>query len=244
MFFSCKQKQSADGVAKPDDNRFTPVVLTQTGDFDEPMNFEVLKDGRVYVNERKGVLKVYDPITKMVKVVGTIPVNTKYTSAEGVVTEAEEGFIGFTLDPNFDENSYAYFFYAHPTEKKDVLSRWEIKNDKLVQGSEKVLLEISTQREICCHPGGGMTWDKDKDLYITVGNNTGNVADKSQTDERPNRSSWDDQRGSGNTNDLRGKILRIHPEKDGTYSIPDGNLFAKGTAKTRPEIYVISDRNP
>lgn len=244
MFFSCKQKQSADNTAKPDDNRFTPVVLTQTGDFDEPMNFEVTKDGRVFVNERKGVLKVYDPITKTVKVVGTIPVNTKYTSAEGVVTEAEEGFMGFTLDPDFDQNNYAYLFYAHPTEKKDVLSRWEIKDDKLVQGSEKVLLEFSTQREVCCHTGGGMTWDKEKDLYITIGNNTGNVADKSQTDERPNRTSWDDQRGSGNTNDLRGKILRIHPEKDGGYSIPDGNLFPKGTPKTRAEIYVMGDRNP
>ena len=244
LIFSCKQKGSSADTKKPDDNRFTPVVLTQTGDFDEPMNFEVTKDGRVFINERKGVLKMYDPITKSVKVVGTIPVNTKYTSAAGVVTEAEEGFIGFTLDPKFEENNYAYLFYAHPTEKKDVLSRWEIKDDKLVQGSEKVLLEIPTQREVCCHTGGGMTWDKDQDLYITIGNNTGNVADKSQTDERPGRSSWDDQRGSGNTNDLRGKILRIHPEKDGTYSIPNGNLFPKGTAKSRPEIYVMGDRNP
>ncbi|MEP7129195.1 MAG: PQQ-dependent sugar dehydrogenase, partial [Chitinophagales bacterium] len=119
-----------------------------------------------------------------------------------------------------------------------------IKDDKLVQGSEKVLLEIPTQREVCCHTGGGMTWDAQGNLYLTVGNNTGNVADKSQTDERPGRSSWDDQRGSGNTNDLRGKILRIHPEANGTYTIPEGNLFPKGMAKTRPEIFVMGDRNP
>jgi cytochrome c len=245
LLFSCSQKEvSVADTKKPDDNRFTPVVLTQPGDFDEPMNFEVLKDGRVYINERKGALKLYDPITKTVKLVANIPVNTKYTSAQGVVTEAEEGFIGFTIDPKFDENHWAYLFYAHPAEKKDVLSRWELRDDKLIQGSEKVLLEIPTQREVCCHTGGGMTWDAKGNLYLTVGNNTGNVADKSQTDERPARSSWDDQRGSGNTNDLRGKILRIHPEADGTYSIPDGNLFPKGTAKTRPEIYVMGDRNP
>lgn len=243
QFLSCSGKKAAD-TRKPDDNRFTPVVLTQTGDFDEPMNFEVLKDGRVYINERKGTLKVFNPLTKTVSLVGSIPVNTKYTSAAGVVTEAEEGFIGFTVDPDFENNHWAYLFYAHPTEKKDVLSRWEIKDDKLIAGSEKVLLEIPTQREICCHTGGGITWDKNQDLFLTVGNNTGNVADKSQTDERPGRSSWDDQRGSGNTNDLRGKILRIHPEKDGTYTIPEGNLFAKGTSKTRPEIYVMGDRNP
>jgi cytochrome c len=242
---ACKQNGTSEAdTKKPDENRFTPVVLTQTGDFDEPLNFEVLKDGRVYVNERKGAIKLFDPITKVVKLVANVPVNTKYTSAQGVVTEAEEGLIGFTIDPNFDQNHWAYLFYAHPTEKKDVLGRWELKDDKLVPGSEKVLLEIPTQREVCCHTGGGMTWDTDANLFLVVGNNTGNVADKSQTDERPGRSSWDDQRGSGNTNDLRGKILRIHPEANGTYTIPNGNLFAKGTAKTRPEIYVMGDRNP
>ena len=241
-FTSCNFKQGDD--KKPDDNRFTPVVLTAEGDFDEPMNFEVMKDGKVFINERKGALKVFDPITKMVSLVGTINVNTKYTSAEGVVSEAEEGFMGFTVDPNFEKNHWAYLYYAHPTEPKHVLTRWEIVNDKLVEGSEKVLLDVTTQREVCCHTGGGMTWDAKGNLYLTVGNNTGNVADKSQTDERPGRSSWDDQRGSGNTNDLRGKILRIHPEANGTYTIPEGNLFPKGTAKTRPEIYTMGHRNP
>ena len=229
---------------RPDDNRFTPVTLTTEGALDEPMNFEVLKDGRVYINERKGDLKVFNPVDKSVSLVGSIPVNTKYTSKEGIVSEAEEGFIGFTVDPHFEENHWAYLYYAHPTISKHVLSRWEIVNDKLVAGSEKIVLEIPTQREVCCHTGGGMTWSQAGDLYLAVGNNTGNVAEKSQTDERPDRKNWDDQRGSGNTNDLRGKILRIHPEKDGSYSIPDGNLFAKGTPKTRPEIYIMGDRNP
>jgi cytochrome c len=43
---------------------------------------------------------------------------------------------------------------------------------------------------------------------------------------------------------LRGKILRIHPKPDGTYSIPEGNLFPPGTDKTRPEIYIMGCRNP
>ncbi len=253
LFFLCCKQQSgksseirinpADTI-KPDDNRFTPVALTAEGALDEPMNFEVVKDGRVFINERKGTLKVYNPIDKTVNLVGTIPVNTKYTSKDGKVTEAEEGFIGFTVDPKFEENHFAYLYYAHPTISKHVLSRWEIREDKLVAGSEKIVLEIPTQREVCCHTGGGMTWDESGNLYLAVGNNTGNVADKSQTDERPDRTSWDDQRGSGNSNDLRGKILRIHPNADATYSIPDGNLFAKGTPKTRPEIYIMGDRNP
>ncbi|MGH9370338.1 MAG: PQQ-dependent sugar dehydrogenase, partial [Vicinamibacterales bacterium] len=38
-------------------------------------------------------------------------------------------------------------------------------------------------------------------------------------------------------------ILRIHPEPDGTYTIPKGNLFPPGTPDTRPEIYTMGHRN-
>ena len=60
----------------------------------------------------------------------------------------------------------------------------------------------------------------------------------------PGHQQYDARRSAGNTNDLRGKIFRIRVKDDGTYEIPDGNLFPKGEAKTRPEIYVMGDRNP
>src|SRR5204863_7195045 len=60
----------------------------------------------------------------------------------------------------------------------------------------------------------------------------------------PGHQQYDARRSSGNTNDLRGKILRIRVKDDGTYEIPEHNLFPKGEAKTRPEIYVMGDRNP
>ncbi|AUD02574.1 PQQ-dependent sugar dehydrogenase [Spirosoma pollinicola] len=227
-----------DGPAKPDETRFTPVVVAE--DLDEPMTFEVLKDGTAFIIERKGGVKKYDPTTQTVDLLATIPVNTKYTSAAGKVSEAEEGLMGMSLDPNFSQNHFMYLYYAHPTEKKHILTRWEVRDNKL--GAEKVVLEVPTQREVCCHTGGGMTWDRSGNLYLTVGNNTGNQQ-AAQTDERPDRSSWDDQGHAGNTNDLRGKILRIHPEADGSYTVPEGNLFPKGTAKTRPEIYSMGHRN-
>ena len=49
---------------------------------------------------------------------------------------------------------------------------------------------------------------------------------------------------SANTNDLRGKIIRITPKKGGGYTVPMGNLFAPGTPLTKPEIYVMGFRNP
>ncbi len=44
-----------DTVTKPDESRFTPVVLADN--LDEPMAFEVLPDGSSYIIERKGALK-------------------------------------------------------------------------------------------------------------------------------------------------------------------------------------------
>jgi PKD repeat protein len=58
------------------------------------------------------------------------------------------------------------------------------------------------------------------------------------------RPTGDDRRSTLNTNDLRGKILRIKVQDDGSYTIPSGNLFPVGTAKTRPEIYAMGFRNP
>ncbi|MFD2864570.1 PQQ-dependent sugar dehydrogenase [Mucilaginibacter antarcticus] len=233
----------ADVPKKPDESRFTPVTLTRPGDLDEPNTFEVLTDGRVLISERKGAIKLFDPLTKMVKTIATISVNTKYTSKTGKVTEAEEGLMGLTIDPDFNKTHFIYTFYAPLTEKKWKLTRWKFENEALVAGSEKTLLEFDTQRETCCHTGGGMTWDPKKNLYLTIGNNTASLLSPS-TDERPGQESRDDQRGTSNTNSLLGKILRIHPEANGTYTIPAGNLFAKGTPKTRPEIFTMGHRNP
>jgi cytochrome c len=84
-------------------------------------------------------------------------------------------------------------------------------------------------------------------LYISTGDNTNPFNDSegyAPIDERPDRGPWDAQKSSANTNDLRGKILRIKPTSEGGYTIPEGNLFPKGTPKTLPEIFAMGFRNP
>src|SRR5687768_12454589 len=235
LMFSCSVKETRQEIistAKPEDNRFTPVVLTAEGALDEPMMFQVAEDHSVFIIERKGALKKFDPRTKEIKTIATL----------SVFTENEQGLIGLALDPDFAVNHWIYLQYAPLNERVFKLVRYELAGDKFVEGSEKVLLTIPVDREKTNHTGGGMAWDKDGNLYLTVGNNTGNRL-TAQTDERAGNSYLDDQRGAANTNDLRGKILRIHPEKNGTYSIPKGNLFPEGTARTRPEIYTMGHRN-
>ncbi len=231
-------------AARPDENRFTKVVLAEK--LNEPLEMAILPDERVLFIERHGQIQLYSPTTKQVRTIATIPVSTKYKDKEGHETEAEDGLLGVNIDPNFEKNHWIYFYYSPAgTESKNILTRYEMKGDELVMASKKVLLEVPVQREQCCHTGGSIDWDRDGNLYLSTGDNTSPRATLyAPIDERPDRGPWDAQKSSGNTNDLRGKIIRIHPEADGTYTIPDGNLFPKGTPKTRPEIYTMGHRNP
>ncbi|OOG76817.1 PQQ-dependent sugar dehydrogenase [Algoriphagus sp. A40] len=239
-FLSCKREEVS--TIKPDDNRFTKVVLTEG--MDEPMEMTFLPENRVLIVERKGGVKIFDEKTGEMTLVATIPVNTKYTNKEGVIREAEEGLMGVIAHPDYATNNWIYMYYADSADAKHVLARWELKGNELVASSKKVIMEVPTQRQECCHTGGGMVFDPEGNLYLTVGNNTVNPREgSSNLDERPGMENSDDQRAPGNTNDLRGKILRIHPEDDGTYTIPEGNLFPVGTEKTKPEIYTMGHRN-
>lgn len=230
--------------ARPEENRFTKVVLEEK--LNEPTELSVLNDGRVLFIERHGAVRLYNIKTKQLKTIATIPVSTKYKDKEGKVSEGEDGLMGLNKDPNFAQNHWIYLYYSHPTESKNILSRFELRGDELVMSSEKKLLDVPTQREQCCHTGGSIAWDKAGNLYLSTGDNTNPHGSNgfSPSDERPGREAWDAQKSSANTNDLRGKIIRIKPQPNGTYTIPEGNLFPKGTPLTRPEIYTMGHRNP
>lgn len=234
-----------DEPKKPEDNRFTKVVLAQK--LEEPMQFQILNDGRVIFAERKGKLKVYNPIDGQVKIIADFAVSTKYVNKAGEVSEGEDGLQGVILDPEFEKNHWIYIYFSPAgDDPKNVLARYEWLGEDLNVASKKVLLEVPVQREECCHVGGGMLFDKAGNLYLSTGDNTFSRASDgySPLDGRPGKNPQDAQKSSGNTNDLRGKILRITPKTDGTYTIPAGNLFPEGTDKTRPEIYTMGNRNP
>jgi cytochrome c len=224
----------AKTVRAPEENRFTKTVL----DFnlDEPTEMAILPDGRIIFLQRKGEVKLYTPADGKVNVINTFKVGTKF----------EDGMIGLTVDPDFAKNNWVYVFYSHPERSANVVSRFVFKDGKIDQRSEKEILEVVTQRETCCHTGGSLTFGPGGNLFISTGDNTSPFESDgfSPSDERADRAPFDAQKSSANTNDLRGKILRIHPEPDGSYTIPEGNLFPKGEPNTRPEIYVMGCRNP
>ncbi len=226
------------------DLRFEKVVLDAATS--DPMELAVAPDGRVIFIERPGVMKIWNPATRTTSVAGRFPVFYHRNGEKGV--SWEDGLIGLTLDPGFAAKHWVYLYHS-PTNvqvSENRVSRFTLEGDQISPASEKVLLRIPVDRDVCCHAAGSLTFDGEGNLFISVGDNTNPFESDgfAPTDDRPGRKGWDASRTAGNTADLRGKILRIHPETDGTYTIPAGNLFPPGTPKTRPEIYVMGDRNP
>ncbi|HEV7350921.1 PQQ-dependent sugar dehydrogenase [Telluribacter sp.] len=225
-------------IQAPDSSRFTAMTLAQG--LDEPMEMAILPNLNVVIVERKGGVRLYDAQEKQLKTLAHL----------NVFSGIEDGLLGVAIDPDFRNNGWIYFFYGVGGEKAVTrLSRMELRGDQLMQSTEKVLLEFPTQRKYCCHSAGYLTFDVKGNLYISTGDNTNAEETEGYTpvDERPGRELADDQATAANSNDLRGKILRIRPTADGAtapYTIPDGNLFPKDGSRGRPEIYIMGSRNP
>ncbi|MER6622828.1 lectin [Streptomyces sp. NPDC000931] len=227
--------------------------VAETG---EPMTLAVLPDRSVLHTSRDGTLRRTDAA-------GT----TTVAGRLDVYSHDEEGLQGVAADPGFSANRFVYLYYAPelntpagdapadgtaadftPFDGVNRLSRFVLRTDGTLDvGSEKKILDVPASRGLCCHVGGDIDFDAAGNLYLSTGDDTNPFASDGYTpiDERATRNpAYDAQRSSGNTNDLRGKILRIKVNPDGTYGIPAGNLFAPGTPRTRPEIYAMGFRNP
>ncbi|MEE1807297.1 ThuA domain-containing protein [Streptomyces sp. BE133] len=244
---------AADAAAED----FQQVTLAKgAAETGEPMSLAVLPDRSVLHTSRNGELRITDSAG-----------NTKVSGVLPVYSHDEEGLQGVGIDPKFSENRAIYLFYAPPLDTPagdapetgtaadfakfdgvNRLSRFVLEEDGTLDlASEKKVLDVKTSRGICCHVGGDIDFDAQGNLYLSTGDDSNPFASDGYTpiDQRPDRNpAFDARRTSGNTNDLRGKILRIKVADDGSYTIPDGNLFAPGTDKTRPEIYAMGFRNP
>jgi cytochrome c len=233
----------------PTENHFTKHSLVQATFF-EPTEMTILPNLDVLILQRRGEIMLYKNETGKVKQAGFLNVYWR-THVKGV--SAEEGMLGLSKDPAFTTNHWVYIYYSPADSSVNRLSRFTFSNDTIENNSEKVILEVKAQREICCHTGGSIAFGPDSLLYFSAGDNSTPFDEPgakyisssfAPLNDVPGHQQYDAERSAGNSNDLRGKIMRIRVHADGTYEIPSGNLFPPGTAKTRPEIYVMGNRNP
>ncbi len=249
---------TARAQGAPADNEFEVTTLAKGGDkTGEPIAMAVLPDRRVLHTSRDGRVWLTTP-NATTSLAGTIP----------VYSHDEDGLQGIAIDADFATNRWVYVYYAPPltTPAGDApdngvgpaafeaykghnqLSRIKLTEaGTLDLASEQQILQVPADRGICCHAGGEIDFDAQGNLYLSTGDDSNPFQQDGYTpiDERDTRNpAFDAQRSSANTNDLRGKLLRIKVAADGSYTVPEGNLFAPGTDKTRPEIYAMGFRNP
>ncbi|NKI32704.1 ThuA domain-containing protein [Croceivirga thetidis] len=240
----------ATSVTPPEADRFSKVALS-VGEFFEPTEMTVLPNNDVLIAQRRGEILLYSAESKEISQVALLDVYHQ-SGVPGV--NAEEGLMGLQKDPNYADNKWIYLYYS-PTGEEWVnhLSRFKYANGEFDMDSEQLILKLPTERQICCHTGGSIAFDSDGLLYLSTGDNTTPFDEPDvkyvhhgygPINDFTEKKQYDARRSSGNTNDLRGKILRIKVNEDGSYAIPEGNLFPVGTEKTRPEIYTMGHRNP
>jgi cytochrome c len=247
----------------PPDSEFEKVTLNDLPG--EPMDLAVLPDGRVLHTTRPGELWLHNPQTGRNTLAAefdvyrhdeeglqSVALDPNFSDNHWVYTYYSPPLDTPVDDPvtPVNEGDAPFFGTAEdfaPYRGLIRLSRFRLTGARLDMRSEQQIIDVPVDRGICCHVGGDIVFDSAGNLILSTGDDTNPFESDGYTpiDERPNRNpAFDAQRTAANTNDLRGKVLRIHPGQRGGYSIPAGNLFAPGTANTRPEIYAMGLRNP
>ncbi len=188
----------------------------------QPTNIENMGDGRLFVTEQRGVIKV-------ISAEGVVS-STPFLDIRSNVNSAanERGLLGLAFHPNYEENGYFFVNYSNSSGDTRI-SRFSVMPGDSSQAdpnSEVILLEID--QPYSNHNGGCIKFGPDGYLYIGMGDG----------------GSGGDPQGNGqNTQVLLAKLLRIDVNNGSPYGIPEDNPFV-GDDSVRDEIWAIGVRNP
>ena len=237
-------------------------VQTLTTDVADPTQLEFAPDGRLFIAERTGRIKIWREDGSLVEA-GRIGVDSRDGQCSDCPgkTLDEGGLHGMLMAPDFDTTGHLYVYYSVPNslgvapvpakhpgargpaseEGKMRLSRFTVVGDRLDPASEQVVLENPAEWFHCCHYGGDMEWLADGTLLLTTGDDT--ISSQSDGysphDNREGQEFNNADLTSQNPADRRGKILRLNP--DG--SVPDDNPFV-GDPAYDPYVYALGFRSP
>jgi glucose/arabinose dehydrogenase/PKD repeat protein len=172
---------------------FTDTLVA--GGLNLPTAMEFSPDGRIFVSEKGGNVRVVKNGALLPTPFVSVPVNS----------QGERGLMGIAFDPNFTTNRYVYIYYTTASDPiHNRVSRFTAdpaNPDRALPGSEVQILNLETLATES-HIGGALEFGKDGKLYVSTGDNYFPYHAQSLSSRF-------------------GKILRINP--DGT--IPTDNPF-------------------
>jgi glucose/arabinose dehydrogenase len=196
------------------------VLQPQTGDLqlepvleglDFPVGLSLAEDGRIFYNERlTGKIRIINPGWQL---------NPNACVTIPVAVSGEQGLLGLTLDPNFDNNHYVYVYYtvkAAGVATMNRVVRYTESNGVCSNGTT-VLDNLPTAND---HNGGIIQFGPDGMLYVVIGDA-----------ENP--------LNAQNLTSLAGKILRVNP--DG--SAPADNPFFSNANANAKKVFSLGHRN-
>src|SRR5688572_11464411 len=179
-----------------------------------PTAMAVAPDGRIFVAEKGGTLRVVRNNVLLAQPFLTVSVNAA----------GERGLLGIAFDPDYLSNRFVYVYYTTATEPiHNRVSRFTASStnpDVAQAGSEQPILNLPALGS-SVHNGGAIHFGNDGRLYVAVGENS--VPANSQSLNTP-----------------LGKLLRINSNG----SIPTENPFYSQTTGISRAILALGLRNP
>jgi len=127
----------------------------------DPTVMAFAADGRIFVAQQNGALRVIKNGTLLATPFITLAVNSS----------GERGLIGIALDPDFATNNYIYLYYTVADGSHNRLSRFTANGDVVVANSESIVLELDPLSTATNHNGGALAFAPDGKLFIAVGEN-------------------------------------------------------------------------
>jgi len=230
--------------APPDpgiENQYSPVNAFNNLIFDRPLGIENAGDGtnRLFVVEHRGVILVINNVSatqsgETVQLKGIDATSNVFLDIQDQVffDENEQGLLGLTFHPNYENNGFFYLNYMADNPLRNVISQFAVSEDNpniADADSEVILLEIEQPHPF--HNGGQLVFGpNDGFLYISVGDGGHDSEDNAQ-----------------DLSNLFGAVLRVdvdNPDGGMNYGIPSDNPFFGNTSGFREEIYAYGLRNP
>jgi glucose/arabinose dehydrogenase len=197
------------------------------GGLQGPTAMEFAPDGRLFVAEIGGTIRVVDNGTLLGEPFVTIP---------DVDAEGGRGVQGLTFDPQFSVNHFVYVHYTQagtdgePSHNRIVRFKADVAGGKpntaQEDGTGTPIFEMGDLGRSTKHNGGHIHFGNDGKLYIPVGDNK--------------RDRFGPILNTMKLTNLFGKVLRI--DADG--SIPTDNPFLDATTGKNGAIYARGFRNP